>query len=46
MKLLHWVKYGKIINVIILIKLLKDNILFYIAIYVFEQFSFILLSMF
>ena len=33
-------------NIIILIKLLKNNILFYIAIYVFKQFSFILLSMF
>ena len=45
MKLLNWVKYEKIINVVI-VKLLKRHYIFFIDIHVFKQLSFILLSMF
>ena len=46
MKLLNWVKYENIINVIILMKLLKRHYTsFYIAIHISKQFSFILIFM-
>ena len=44
MKLLNWVKYINIINVIILINLLKGQYTFYITIHIFKQFSFIHVS--
>ena len=48
MKLLNWVKYGKTIKVIILMKLLKEHYMSfsYTFIHVSKQFSFILLFMF